>query len=123
MTYGVDRQLVSCTIPSGASLSDEVNVGSRTIVGVIMPAGWDAAGITFQALVREPSANPKVPVFGNVQDESGTEFTITTPIQDEYVAITATKLVALGRVKVRSGTAGAAVNQTANRTITLVLAG
>jgi hypothetical protein len=55
-----------------------------------------------------------VPVFGKVQDLGGAEVLVTTPAADTYVAIADTaSLMGLGRIKVRSGTAGVPVNQTA----------
>lgn len=110
-----DRIVLQVDIASGTSLSGEVNVGPHRIVGVQMPAGWDAAGITFQALVRDGT-------FGNVHDQAGTEVAITSPAADRYVAIADTvALLGLGRVKVRSGTGATPVNQTANRTLYLIL--
>lgn len=115
------RDQIAVRIASGASQSGEVNVGGRRIVGVQMPVGWDAAGITFLALLREAYGPPKVPVFGMVQAEGGGELTVTTPAADEYVVLNAIDIIGLGRIKVRSGTAGAPVNQTAQRDFFLVV--
>lgn len=114
------RTLVPVSIGAGASLSAEVNVNDKRIVGIQMPAGWDAASITFAALTRQSAAG--VATFGLVQEQGGAEVTVTTPAADEYVAINGQVLVALGRVKVRSGTSGAPVNQTAQRDFFLVVA-
>lgn len=111
------RVLVPVTIASGASLSPEVNVNDMTIVGVEMPAAWDAAALTFAALTADGST------FGVVRDDTGTEVTVASVAASAYVAIpaaTAAKLVGLGRVKVRSGTSGVPVNQTGNRSFFLV---
>lgn len=114
------RTVIAATIASGTSLSAEVNVDRLTIVGIQMPAGWDAAGIAFQALIRE-SGNPAVPVYGSVQDQAGTAVGITSPALDTYVAVAPTiALRGLGRIKVRSGTNAAPVNQTATRVLYLV---
>ena len=122
MSYGRDRTLVPVTITSGTSLSAEVNVGAGRIVGILMSAGWDAAGIAFQALISEPSALPKVPVYGSVQDAAGAAVNILAPVAGAYVAIADTvALIGLGRILVRSGTNAVPVNQTANRTLTLVV--
>ena len=120
MTYGVSREAIPVTIASGQAFSTEFPVGGRHIVGIQMPAGWDAAGITFQALVRTTAA-PEVITWGSVQDEAGVESVIVTPIADEYVAITSTKLVGLGRARLRSGTSGTPVNQTATRTVIVIV--
>jgi hypothetical protein len=122
VSYGADRTVVAVTILSGQSLSSAVAIGARRIVGIQMPAGWDAAGITFAALTRQSSGNPVVPTFGKVQDAGGTEVAITAPALDTYIALPDTAaLGGLGQVKLRSGTAGAPVNQTADRVLGLVL--
>lgn len=119
--YGRDRTLIPATIANGASLSGEVNVGPLRIVGIIMPAAWTAAGIAFRALVAEPSALPKVPVYGDVVDSAGADVNITGPGAGEYIALADTlPLTALGRILVRSGTNAVPVNQGAERIVTLV---
>jgi hypothetical protein len=110
-----DRYLRSVTIASGASLSGELNVNALEIVGLMMPAAWTAASITFAAALGDGTT------FGKVQNEAGTEKTLTSPAVDTYIHLD-TPLRCAGRIKVRSGTASAAVNQAADRTITLVLA-
>jgi hypothetical protein len=119
---GQERQrvIVPVSIAAGQSLSAEVNVDRLRIVGIQMPAAWTAAGITFAVLLREPPALPKVPVFGKLQDQAGVEVLVTAPAADTYVVIAATALSALGRLKVRSGTAGAPVNQVAQADFFLV---
>lgn len=117
------RTVVPVRIPTGTSLSQEINIDSLTIVGIIMPPVWDAAGIAFQALVAEPSALPKVPVYGNVVDQAAAAINITGVTAGVYVAISrqvAQSLTALGRMLVRSGTNAVPVNQTAQRDFYLV---
>lgn len=112
-----DRITVKVTILNGQSLSSEVNLNGLEIVGVEMPAGWDAASITLAALVADGTT------FGKVQNEAGTEFTVTSPAAGLYIALSnaVTGVVkGLGRVKVRSGTASVPVNQTAQRDFFLV---
>lgn len=120
MSYGKDRTVVACTIPIGTSLSGEVNLNGKRIVGIIMPAAWDAAGLAFQALLDEPSALPKAPVFGNVVDSAGAAINITAAVST-YIALAPTAaLYALGRILLRSGTNAIPVNQTAQRVVKLV---
>lgn len=126
MSYGRDRVVIPVQIPIGTSLSNEVVVGSLRIIGIQMPAGWDAAGIAFQALIREPSALPKVPVYGNVVDAAGAAVNVTGAgvAADGYVSIAdITSIIGLGRIKVRSGTNAIPVNQTATRDFFLVCIG
>ena len=88
-----------------------------------MPAGWDAASISFAALTRrDDSTVVPTDTYGKVQDAGGTEVVITTPAADVYIAIADTSaLFALGWVKVRSGVAATPVTQTASRTLRLVV--
>ena len=114
------RTLIPVTIASGQSLSGEVNVDRLTIVGIQMPAGWDAAGIAFQAVTRE-TGNPPTTTYGNVIDQAGAAVNITSPALDTYVHLArASNLRGLGRIKVRSGTNAIPVAQTATRVLYLV---
>lgn len=120
--YGNTRTLIPVLIASGTSLSAEVTVGAKRIVGILMPAGWDAASITFAALTRQTAVAVPVKTFGKVQDAGGTEVAITSPALDTYVAIAPTvALLGLGTIKVRSGTAATPVNQTADRILFLAV--
>jgi hypothetical protein len=113
---------VQVTIPNGTALGGEVQTGAKRIVGVIMPAAWTAADITIQALAAEPSALPKVQTWAEVVDSAGNNVTITGPAAGEYVALADTlPLVALGRIRLRSGTLALAVNQAAERVLFLII--
>lgn len=106
----------TAVIANGASLSAEVDLEGYKIVAVQMPAGWDAAALTFQASATSGGT------FGNVYDDSGTEVSATVAasrvVGMDYIA---GALAALRFIKLRSGTSGSAVNQTAERTLTLIL--
>jgi hypothetical protein len=120
MTYGTDRMVVPVTIPAGTALSNEVNVADKRIVGIIMPAAWTAANLSFKALTSEPSALPKVPVYGEVVDNAGSAVSVTAAAA-VYIALADTfPGEAWGRIIVRSGTSGVPVNQGADRTLGLV---
>lgn len=118
----MQRLLIPVTIANGTALSGEVFVDASRIVGIQMPAGWDAANITLQASLRG-SGNPVVRTFGEVVDTAGAEIVLATaPAANEYVALPDTMaLLGLGVVKVRSGTVGVPVNQTAERSFFLVV--
>lgn len=119
----MQRHLIPVTIPNGQSLSAEVNLGPHRLVGIIMSAAWTAADLSIQALLRQPATNPPAPVFGEVVDSAGSNLVLAAaPGADEYIALAPTAaLLGLGRVKIRSGTAGAPVNQAADRSLTLVV--
>lgn len=103
----------TATIANGASLSGEVNLEHGDLFALIMPAAWTAAVLTF-------SGSYDGTTFYNLYDETGTEISFTVDAS-RYVLISApAKFMGLKRLKVRSGTAGAAVNQAAERAITLL---
>ena len=107
----------NATILSGASLSDAVNLGtSGEIIGFVMPATWDAADLTFQA--SEDGST-----FNNLFDDNDAEFVVQAA-QARFVGLRQEQANVLKRIKhlkVRSGTAGGAVAQTANRTVVIVI--
>ncbi len=106
---------VVATIPISTALSDVIDLGAGTIVGIIMPSAWDAAAITLQTKMTEAGT------LANVYDKSGSEYSITVAASS-HVILDPTILRGLGRyVKLRSGTAALAVNQTAARSITVLI--
>lgn len=110
------RFLKTVTIANGASLSSEIDLGGYELEAIHMPAAWTAANLTFTA------ATVSGGTFDAVHDDGGTEVTVTAAASRAIPLGTVTRrLNGLQFIKVRSGTAGAAVNQAADRTITLAL--
>jgi hypothetical protein len=110
----VGSQAVETTtvvIANGASLSGAVDLGGRKLVGIIMPDTWTAASLTFQGSVDGTN-------FFNVYD-GATERALTVAA-NYYSAQNIADWVGFRWIKVRSGTAGSAVNQAAERTLTVV---
>lgn len=107
------------TILNGASLSDAADFGAiGRLTDIVMPGTWDAANITFQ--VSDDGSN-----FQNLFDDAGNEVTVTNPAASKTMAFRQDLRRLLSRfqfVKIRSGTSGAAVNQTTagNRSIILL---
>jgi hypothetical protein len=99
-------------IAQGASLSGAVYVGDKIPFAIQMPADWDAAGLTFQGS-RDGST------FQNVYDGSGNELT-KTAAASRQVNLDPIELAGYLWIKIRSGTAGLAVNQAAARTLYLL---
>ena len=110
ISEAVERK--TAVIASGASLSGAVDLGGRKLVAIVMPAEWTAAGMTFQA-------SPDGVTYYNVYDNA-TERALTVGA-NYYSALSIGDWVGVRWVKLRSGTAGTAVNQAAERTITLVV--
>lgn len=102
----------TAVIESGGSLSGAVDLGGRKLVAIVMPDTWTAAKMTFQA-------SPDGVTYFNVYDGS-TEREVDVAAS-YYSALNIADWVGLRWLKFRSGTAASAVNQTAERTITLVV--
>lgn len=100
------------TILINEALSDAIDLGGVTLVGIQMPAAWTAAAITIAHNVGG--------TYQPVHDAAGTEVSITTAA-NRYVALDPTLYASLQDIKIRSGPVAAPVNQAAERTITLVL--
>lgn len=111
-TYTEPRSTTTATIAINESLSGAVDLEGVMVVGIVMPAGWTAADLTFQF-----SADGTT--YGNVYNEAGAEFTIDAAV-DRFIQVQPEHFWGARYLKVRSGTAGSAVAQDAARTITLV---
>jgi hypothetical protein len=103
---------IPVTITSGTSLSAAVPLGDSVLTGVAMPAGWDAAAITFQASADGGAT------WGELQSISAVVSVAAAAAQ--YIALDPAIWRGINMIKVRSGTSGSAVNQTADRIVTLV---
>lgn len=102
------------TIPAGATgLSAAVDLQNFAPVALIMPAAWQTAVITAQASMDDVTYN-------NVYDDAGNERSLTVAV-DRYITLSSSDLLACRYLKLRSGTAATPVDQTAARTITLVV--
>lgn len=105
------------TIAAGATgLSGEVDLQGYQMAAIQMPDTWTAANITFQAATASGGT------FQNVYDDFGGEVTvIAAASRCITIDLAALKLAALRYIKLRSGTAAVPVDQTAPRTLTLIL--
>jgi hypothetical protein len=104
---------VNVTITNGQSLSGVAGLGRGvSLVGVVMPAAWTAAALTFQG--SADSTN-----FFDLYD-GGTEYNVAAGAS-RYIQIPPDKTDSLMALKVRSGTTGTPVNQGADRVLTLIV--
>lgn len=92
------------TILDGQSLSDAVHLNNATLVGLYVPASWDAADITFQV-----SRNGST--WSNVRDAEGNEVTLTGFSAGDYIALPAGAFHGIEYLRFRSGTAASPVTQ------------
>jgi len=104
---------IPATIANGASLSGALDLDGRTPVALLMPAAWTAADVTFQESFDNST-------FYNVFTTAGGELTLTVDV-DQAIIIDPVNLAGARYLKVRSGTAAAAQNQGAARTIGVVV--
>lgn len=114
MAIASNWQLVPLVISSGQSLSPLLRLRPFSIAGIVMPSGWDAAALTFQVSDDDGST------FNELYDSSGNEYTVQAAASRRIIVPLA-DFLAVGLIKLRSGTAASAVNQTADRSIGLIL--
>lgn len=106
------REPVTVTIANAQSLSGAIDLEKLGLQAIDMPDAWTAASLTFQ--VSEDGVT-----FLNLYDNSG-EVTITTAASRRVILPKDIFSLGFRYLKVRSGTAGAAVNQAAERVLTLI---
>jgi hypothetical protein len=98
-------------IASGQSESSALKLVSETIVGIYMPAAWDAADLLFRAS-QDGTTFVDMYDFGSrlaVQAAAG-----------QYLPLDFSKFVGVAYLKIKSQTGASAVNQTAERVLTPV---
>lgn len=100
------------TISNGTSLSLAIPVGQQVPIGVAMPAGWDAAVLTFQVSVDGGNT------WLELTDTSGAAISYTVAAS-RYIPFDPNTWIGINHLKIRSGTQGTPVNQTADRALTL----
>ncbi|WP_027578481.1 hypothetical protein [Bradyrhizobium sp. Ai1a-2] len=103
----------SGVIANGGSISGAIPIGDKVITGIVMPAGWDAAALTFQVSI-DGGVN-----WSNLFDSSGNEVAFQAAAS-RFIAVDPTLWIGINHIKIRSGTAAAAVNQNAERSVRLV---
>ncbi|MBI1274201.1 MAG: hypothetical protein GC131_09000 [Alphaproteobacteria bacterium] len=102
------------TIASGQSITSDLNLGGLRLFGIVMPASWTAANLTFQ------SSHDYGITWNNVYDKQGTEYNITAAAA-RFILIDPVDFASLQYLRLRSGTSGTPVNQAADRTVNFVL--
>ena len=107
---------VTATIALNGTLSGAVDIGNMQNIGLIMPAVWTAAHITFQV------SNALAGTYSELVDSTGTEVNIAVSAGVAYtLSAAASQLLAPWRfIKIQSGATGATVAQTAARNIVIV---
>lgn len=115
-TGGVEAAQVTTTtasIANGASLSGAVDSSAGRLARIDMPASWTAANLTFQ--ISSDNAT-----WLNLYDALGAEYTVQAAASRGLI-VPLIDFLGARYIKIRSGTAAAAVNQGADRVLTLTL--
>lgn len=107
-------EAVPLKISAGTALSPALRTGGKRLVGIVMPASWTAAGLTFQMSADDGAT------FVEVQDGTGTALQLTVSA-GIFVPIDPEKWDGINNWKIRSGTAAAPVNQTVDATLQAIL--
>jgi len=105
-------------IASSGSQSGAIDLQHFLLCGVIMPASWTTADLTFLGSADD-FGDPEG-TWSPIYDQYGNEFTVTAAAS-QVIQIDPAGFAGVRHVKVRSGTSGTPVNQAAERTLTLVL--
>lgn len=105
----------TATIANGASQSNVIPLEGHVVLAVLLPAAWTAADLTI--LAADTEAGTYLPVY----DAAGNEVTWQADTS-RWVTVTREATEGFHWIKLRSGTAAAAVNQGAARTIKVALA-
>jgi len=101
------------TIAETESLSSVVALDNLVMVAIQMPDEWDAATLTFQASTDEQGP------FTDMVNASGAAMEAQAAAS-QWVAFLPTDFCSVRYLKIRSGTAAAAIAQSANRVLRVV---
>jgi len=110
---------VDAAISNGGSLSAAVELTEGQLVGVLMPAAWTAAALSFDG---SHDGSTYAPVYG-ADGEVKIASTHISTSERRLFWLDPINFLGVKAVKVRSGLNGAVVAQGAARTVTLLMRG
>lgn len=110
MTKDAFLEFVPITIQSGQSVAEPLDLRGQSVCGIYMPDGWDAANLTFQAS-RDDST------WQDVYRVDGTSEYSLTVAANRYIPVDMPTMWGIRFLRLRSGTSGTPVVQTADRTL------
>lgn len=103
------------TIANGASLGGAIALGLRSLFGLLIPASWTTAAITFAVSLDGTTFVPLYDVDGEVTIPSGGVVSSTA------IALDPVLFAGWSHVKPRSGTSGSPVTQSGAKILTAAL--
>ncbi len=104
---------VTDTIAAGTALGAGFQINDMHLMGIIMPAAWTAAGLSFGGSYTGSGYLP-------MQDQFGAEMTVPAAA-NKYIVFPPGYLSGINWLQVRSGTFAAPVNQAAAATLTFLV--
>jgi len=115
------KEITTNTIEINESLGEELNIEGYHYIGLKMPAAWDTANITF--MVSEKSEDDDGE-YMDLYGADGVEIVINAAASRAIsVDVVDSALAPWSYIKIRSGTTGTPVVQTAEREIIISLKG
>lgn len=101
----------TATIAINQSLSAAIDLKGRPLVGILMPASWTTARLSFQVSLDGST-------YVDLYNTQGDEF-ISEASTSRFIAMTQFEFLPVRYVKIRSGTSAVPVNQAAARSLVL----
>jgi hypothetical protein len=111
--------ILTTIISASASLSAQIDIGTKSLVGLVIPANWTTASITFQV---SPDGGTTWAVLMDSTTAGAYTVATVTPVGSfpAAVAVDPAKLRGWSSYKIQSGTTGTPVVQTNAQTIQLI---
>ena len=113
----VAQKYMPATIAAGGSLSNAVLLGDYTLSGLLFPAGWTAASISYQTSFDGGLT------WYELNDSTGAAISLpATTAAGTYYAIDVRNpsLTGLTMIKIRSGSVGTPVTQASARVVQVI---
>jgi hypothetical protein len=108
------QQQIPAQIAEASAISGQVDLGGYSLVGIVFPTNWSAAGLSFQASCDGGNT------WGELLDDTATAISIGSVTGEAFVAIDPAAWRGVRSIKVRSGSKASPVAQPEAVTLTLL---
>ncbi len=106
--------VIPAMILNGQASTAPLNLGGLRLFGIVMPALWTPACLTFRTSFDNGAS------WFDLYDANGNELSVITGVS-RFIAIDPVNFAAIHMIRLRSGTSGASVNQSQDAVLQLVL--
>lgn len=114
MLRKINQTLATATILSGQSVSNELDLGGSIPLHILIPAAWTAAAITIETSLDGINWVPFI------YDDANALVQISSPVAGNLYTLSFWGVYGLKKFRLRSGTSSSPINQSADRSITIV---